>query len=136
MVVVPALVRRGIYAHARRERPRECCGLLVGSAGRIAFAVACANTAAEPTRYRVDERQHLDLRRILRTTFPALHIIGVYHSHPYGDPVPSPTDVAEAYYPAWIYLIVGLGSRAAMKGYRIHDGHVRLMQVSSAPSKR
>jgi proteasome lid subunit RPN8/RPN11 len=54
------------------------------------------------TRYRIDDAAHVGLRRVLRGFVPAISIVGVYHSHPAGDAVPSPSDIAEAMYPDWV----------------------------------
>ena len=114
-------VRAAIVAHARREAPRECCGLLLGDRGRILFALPMANVAADPiVRFRVDDRAHLEARRLVRRFVPPLGIVGVYHSHPKGEPQPSETDLAEAHYPEWVYLIAGVrGGRVAVRGFRI-----------------
>jgi proteasome lid subunit RPN8/RPN11 len=54
---------------------------------------------------------------------PRLAIIGVYHSHPNGPATPSETDIAEARYPDWLHLIVGLGgSRPNIGVFRIARG--------------
>src|SRR4030095_10291806 len=39
-----------IVAHARRDAPNECCGLLVGRPGEILEAVPASNGAAEPAK--------------------------------------------------------------------------------------
>jgi proteasome lid subunit RPN8/RPN11 len=84
------------------------------------------NVARGHRRYRVSDREHLELRRVLRTFVPPLEIVGVYHSHPNGDAVPSETDRAEAFYPDWLYLVVGLGSpRVQLRAFRIRHGRVR-----------
>lgn len=120
-VDLPGAVRRAMVAHARRECPLECCGLLVGRHGDVIAAVPLANVAANPeTRFRIDDREHIALRRTLRRFAPPLDILGVYHSHPEGPPVPSPRDIREAYYPEWIYVVVGLsGSRAQVRGFSL-----------------
>jgi proteasome lid subunit RPN8/RPN11 len=112
-------VRRAIIAHARRERPNECCGFLLGAARRVKYAVPMRNVARRPaTRYKIDDAAHIGLRRLLREISPALSIVGVYHSHPKGAAVPSPTDLREAMYPEWLYVIVGLKSgRADVRAY-------------------
>ena len=106
-------VARTMLAHARRERPRECCGLLVGASGRVTAAVPMRNLARGRTRYLLDPAGHIALRRVLRVIAPKASIIGVYHSHPRGPAAPSETDVAEALYPDWIYVIVGFARRRA-----------------------
>src|SRR5688572_8384252 len=106
---LPAPVRRTIVAHARREAPRECCGFLIGLRGRVLTALPMRNVAPVPTRrYRIDDRQHIELRRWLRRLEPPLEILGVYHSHPGGGTGLSPTDRALWHYPDWFSVIVGL----------------------------
>jgi proteasome lid subunit RPN8/RPN11 len=129
--VMPRAVRRAIVTHARRERPRECCGLILGVWPQAAFAVPMANLAAAGrSRYQIDDAAHVRLRRVLREFVPAVSIIGVYHSHPAGDAVPSPSDIAEAMYPDWAYVIVGLrGGRARVRGFRIRAARVRELSL-------
>jgi proteasome lid subunit RPN8/RPN11 len=124
--MMPRAVRRAIVAHAKREQPRECCGLILGVGSRAAFAVPMTNMASSTTRYRIDDAAHVGLRRVLRGFVPAISIVGVYHSHPAGDAVPSPSDIAEAMYPDWVYVIVGLrGGRARVRGFRLRADRVR-----------
>ena len=124
-------VARAIRQHARDEHPRECCGFLLGDGREILFAVPMTNVAASPaTRYRIDDSAHVSLRRWLRQVRPRLTITGVYHSHPGGEPAPSPTDVREAHYPDWVYVIAGgEGRRIRLQAYRIAGGAARLVQV-------
>jgi desampylase len=116
-----------IREHALRERPRECCGILIGAADGIVEAVAAANVAAEPTRrYEVSPADHFaQIKRCRATAGPhALWIVGVYHSHPQSAPVPSPTDLDQAF-EEYIYLIAGPvdGSMPfAIRGYRLASG--------------
>jgi proteasome lid subunit RPN8/RPN11 len=125
-LVISIQVRHAIIRHARRERPLECCGFLLGDATQVRFAVPMRNTAASATRYRIDDAAHIGLRRLLRQFVPPLSIVGVYHSHPAGDAMPSPTDVAEAMYPEWVHLIVGLSGRtASLRAVRMSHRRVR-----------
>jgi proteasome lid subunit RPN8/RPN11 len=122
--IAPA-VREAIIRHARRESPRECCGFLVGVPKGILYALPMPNVAARATRYRIDNRAHIDIRRVLRRFVPALSVVGVYHSHPAGPAQPSARDVDEAMYPDWAYLIVGLEHRPPrVRGFRIRRGRV------------
>lgn len=122
---LPLAVRRAVIAHARRDQPREGCGLLVGRGREVIAAVPSRNLAESPVRFELDPRLHIDTRRLLRQMTPALEIVGVYHSHPDGPPRPSPSDIAEAAYDDWAYVIVGLdGRRATLAAYRIRKGRV------------
>ena len=113
---LPAAVRRAVVAHARRDAPRECCGFLVGRGGEVRFSLPMTNVARGFARYRIDPREHIEVRRRLRESSPPLEIVGVYHSHPAGRPVPSERDLAGANYREWLQVIVGLGGRRARLG--------------------
>lgn len=125
IMTIPRRVRQAIVGHARRERPLECCGFVIGASSRVMFAVPMANVHESRVRYRIDDRAHIELRRVLRDVRPELSILGVYHSHPAGDAWPSDTDVAEALYPDWTHLIVGFrGRRPVLRAFRIRKGTV------------
>jgi len=129
-VKMPPAVRRAIVAHARRDRPNECCGLLLGTSNVVQFALPMANDAASATRFRIDDAAHIEWRRLLRSFAPPLSIVGVYHSHPRGAAEPSPRDLAEAMYPDWLYAIVGLGERPpALRVFQISRGRARRVSL-------
>jgi proteasome lid subunit RPN8/RPN11 len=100
-----------MVAHARAERPRECCGLLVGAGGSVLMARRALNLSADPNRFLIDPKAHIDARRDGRGS--GLDVVGFYHSHPHSAPIPSVTDVAEAWYDDHLYAIVGLAGDAA-----------------------
>jgi proteasome lid subunit RPN8/RPN11 len=111
-----------LVEHARRDAPRECCGLLIGAGGRIDEAVAVANLAPGATRYLLDPAGHFAALKRVRGT--PRDVLGAYHSHPHSAPVPSPTDIAEALQGAFLYMIVSLAVplRPDIRAYRIVDG--------------
>jgi proteasome lid subunit RPN8/RPN11 len=125
-VRIPERLRRAVLAHARKAQPLECCGFLLGHGARVAHALPMENAAASRTRYEIDDAAHIRLRRLLRGFDPPLEIVGVYHSHPAGAAAPSPTDIEQAMYPDWMYMIVGLGgSRPSLRAFRIRKGRAR-----------
>jgi proteasome lid subunit RPN8/RPN11 len=113
-----------IVAHARAEAPSECCGLLLGTGLRIAAAARTANIASNPySRFQIDPKQHIDIRRDARVR--GVDVVGFYHSHPRSPAMPSTSDLAEASYPGHLYLIVSLASRRpAVSIYRLDDSGV------------
>jgi proteasome lid subunit RPN8/RPN11 len=126
---LPRAVRAAIATHALRDAPRECCGFLLGAAGRVIYALPATNTSTAPlTRYRVDPREHIALQRILRRLTPPLTVVGVYHSHPRGPAAPSASDVREAFVREWAHVIVDLSRKSpAITAWMIRDGRaVRL----------
>jgi [CysO sulfur-carrier protein]-S-L-cysteine hydrolase len=133
-----AEVRRAIVAHAERDRPRECCGLLAGRGRRVRVALPMRNIARLSTRrFRLDAAEHVAVRRVLREVAPALEIIGAYHSHPVGRAWPSPTDVKNAHYPEWTHIIIGLGTRRpVVRAFRIRNGRVERLRLRYHPGFR
>jgi proteasome lid subunit RPN8/RPN11 len=124
-VEIAAAARDAILAHAREASPAECCGMLVGTAGRIERAVPARNLAERPTRYLIDPADHIRARRAARDAGET--VLGFYHSHPASAPTPSSADLDEASYPEAIYLIAGTGPAGALseiRAYRIDRGRV------------
>ena len=130
-VTFPRAVRAAIVRHARREAPRECCGFLLGSGRRVQFVLPVANVDSRPeSRYRIDDRKHIEVRRWLRQLAPPLEIVGVYHSHPTAAARPSAADLAEAHYPDWVFAIVSLeGGREDVGLFEIVRGRARRLRV-------
>ena len=118
-----------MVAHARSEAPKECCGFLVGRDRRVDLAIPLTNVAPRPrTAFRVDPAEHIAVRRILRRAAPGVQILGVYHSHPAGPASPSPSDLAEAHYPDWIFAIVGR-SGGSVRAFQIRLGVAQPVRV-------
>jgi desampylase len=127
-VRVRSEVLAAVEAHARRDAPRECCGLLIGTTSTIAEAVPCANAAGDPVRrYVIAPEDYFAQIRRCRELDSGLRVVGAYHSHPRSAPAPSPTDLAEAF-GQFVYLIAGPsdGSRpCAVKAFALVEGNLR-----------
>ena len=118
---LPATLRTEILDAAAQAYPDECCGLIEGTrdgSGWRALALHEAkNLAEDPSaHFLVDPQTHFGLLRALRGT--AREIIGCYHSHPDGAPVPSDTDRASASEDGFLWLIAGRGDEIAAFVYR------------------
>jgi proteasome lid subunit RPN8/RPN11 len=123
-----------IAAHAARESPRECCGLLLGTIEDVTEAVATSNVAPEPCRtYEIAPLEHLaQIRRCRELTRSGIEmgVVGAYHSHPRSAPVPSPTDVAQAF-EEFLYVIAGPvdGGSLEVRGYRLTGGQFEAVEL-------
>ena len=105
-------------AHAQAALPDECCGLLIGTTVRIDAARASRNLERSPTRFLIDPRDHFAALREARAS--GRRVVGVYHSHPSTSSTPSQSDVAEASYAEYLYVIVSLrAARADVRMYRL-----------------
>lgn len=133
MRVAPEVLA-AIEAHARREAPKECCGLLIGDSDRVVEAVPCANLAEDPVRrYRIAPEDLFAQIRRCRERPAALRIVGGYHSHPRSVAQPSPTDHEEAF-AGFLCVIAGPvdGSRPyQVRAFELLDGN--LQEVGFVP---
>ncbi|MCK8514816.1 M67 family metallopeptidase [Methylonatrum kenyense] len=105
-VCVSASLRQSMLDEARERFPEEACGFLLGvEVHRVDEVLHVANEAAEPRRhYLIDPERYLRIQA--EASGRKQQVIGVWHSHPAADAVPSATDLAQAW-PDWHYLIVG-----------------------------
>jgi proteasome lid subunit RPN8/RPN11 len=127
---LPERLSAQIRDAARRAHPSECCGLVEGvvtRAGWSAETVHEANNLADEPRRRflVDPAVQFALLRRLRNSGRA--IIGCFHSHPGGTPVPSDEDAREAAEDGFVWVIAA-GSP--------EDGYVLGAHVFDASAQR
>lgn len=96
-----------VVAHARREAPNECCGVLEMRDGEVLAVHATENMAASPMRFEVDGPVLLRLLDDIEGRGAELG--GIYHSHTRSEAYPSQTDINfAANWPGVEWLIVGL----------------------------
>ena len=129
MRINSALVER-IVAHARRDFPNECCGMLGVRDGRAVAIHEATNLAASPLRFEVEGREVLQAQDAFENDGAELGAI--YHSHTRSEPYPSQTDINfAAGWPGVEWLIVGLRREGepTLRSYRIDDGVVTELDV-------
>jgi proteasome lid subunit RPN8/RPN11 len=100
---------------AAKAAPEECCGLLLGpesgQGGRIETARAAVNIADDRhLRFEIDPLALLAAHKRARGGGP--QVLGYYHSHPTGHPVPSATDCEHSTGDSRIWAIIA-GSEVA-----------------------
>lgn len=111
MITTPDILD-AIRAHGGATYPEECCGFLLGTTDEGRNRVRAIR--------RVDNRQSSNRERrytIAPDDYRAAHqeaeaqgldIVGFYHSHPDHPARPSETDLAEATFPGYTYVIVSV----------------------------
>ena len=105
-VTISSEMLRRMLAQAAQSPEAEICGLLLGAEDRIEAAEACANVAPDPARaFEIDPTALFAAHRRARAGGAA--VIGHYHSHPSGLPLPSPRDAAQAMGDRAVWLILG-----------------------------
>ncbi len=107
-----------LVATADASPDAEICGLLFGAAGRIEAAEVCANVAADPARtFEIDPVKLFAAHRRARGGGAA--VIGHYHSHPSGVPIPSPRDTAQAMGDGAVWVVLGSGVARAWRSVEV-----------------
>ncbi len=129
MVIAQGLLDR-IVAHARREAPNECCGLIAMREGVVTAVAEAENLAASPFRFEVDglELHH----RLTEIEDRGDELGAIYHSHTRSEPYPSQTDINfAAGWPGVEWIIVGLrrDGEPRVRSYRIEDGRVSEVEL-------
>jgi [CysO sulfur-carrier protein]-S-L-cysteine hydrolase len=113
-----------MVAHAREDAPDECCGLLLACGDTIHEAVRTRNAKRSPSAYLVHPEDHV--AALKRARQEGTRVAGAYHSHPRSAACPSATDVAEAYDPELLHVIVSLaGAGGEVRAWRIAGGEAQ-----------
>jgi proteasome lid subunit RPN8/RPN11 len=107
--------------HINFEAPLEACGLLGGKDGFVELVLPVKNAAESRVRFQMDPKAQL--RAIEQIEAEGLEILAIFHSHPKGPSVPSPTDIAEAAYKVVNIIWSKAGRRWQARGFWIEDGH-------------
>ncbi len=105
---IPKVFLQRIIAHAIKEYPLECCGILAGIADRIAKVYPMKNIERSSQAFFMDpEEQYQVFQEMEREK---LELLGIYHSHPHSPAYPSSKDIELAFYPDAIMVIISLRS--------------------------
>ena len=129
-LVLPTQVEAAFTEYAKAHPAHEVCGLIggIGEVARSFYRVV--NTSPEPaTSYEMDPRGQLEAMRLMRSRREQL--LGIFHSHPRSDALPSARDVALAAYPGTAYLILSLApaEAPALGVFLIEAGKVEVLPL-------
>ena len=136
MMVLPRDLYYEVIAHAQREAPAECCGVISGAYDGVATRVLPARNVAPNPEYAYLMHSADQWTLTAEMAEASEIILAIYHSHPHSAAYPSPSDIALAAYPDVVYLIVGLTmDPPEVNAYYIRGGIVTLADVE-LPERR
>ncbi|WP_368667107.1 Mov34/MPN/PAD-1 family protein [Novosphingobium sp. 18050] len=94
-----------LRVEAKKAGDEECCGLLLGYGEQIEIAEVAANVAVNRRiHFEIDPFALLAAHKAARGGGP--RVLGYYHSHPKGHPVPSATDCEHSTGDSRIWAII------------------------------
>jgi proteasome lid subunit RPN8/RPN11 len=123
MLKIVQPVYEEIRSHGERTYPYECCGVLLGDAVDgfriVRKSIACVNARIDSleNRYSIATRDLIRIQSASREE--GMEILGFYHSHPDHPAWWSATDLAEAYWFGYSYVITSIekGEPAATNSF-------------------
>lgn len=102
--------------------------MLGGRDGRVVTVCPAGNTRPDNVTYYMEPKDQLRLFREMDAQ--GLEPVAIYHSHPADRAYPSPTDVAQAFYPEAVYIIISLATEPPdVRGFRIQDGSIEEVEL-------
>lgn len=123
-MVIPRRFHDAMLREARESFPNEACGLLAGKSGTVDEFYPIDNVDSSPVQYRLDPQQQL--QAMLEIDDRDWELCAIFHSHTRTRAYPSQTDIALAFYPDTLYVILSLAhdQHPDLRAYRIVGGAV------------
>jgi [CysO sulfur-carrier protein]-S-L-cysteine hydrolase len=128
-IQLPTTMRDQIVNHARREAPRECCGVIVGPAGEFRMLHELKNTYEGVDFYEPEPNQLFQVYR--EADARGWEFSALYHSHPVSVAYPSQRDVEHAGWPDSVYIICSLENpeTPSLRAFNIVDGEIAELKI-------
>jgi len=124
VLTLPQALLDQVLAHARRDHPDECCGVIAGKDGTASRVIPMENAERSPTGFAFGSGEWL---RVYRDVDDADEdLLAVYHSHTATEAYPSRTDVLWAQHNEFAHWLL-VSTRAEedeVRSYTITDGVV------------
>ena len=124
MLELPREMVDQVIAHARRDHPDECCGVIAGRDGRVTRLFEMDNADRSPTGFTFDSQQWLKVYRDIDDADEDQLV--VYHSHTATEAYPSRTDILwsqNTEFQHWL-LVSTRADTDELRSFVITDGEV------------
>ena len=115
-IKIPKIIKDEIINNAKKNYPKECCGLLIGYIEDnkliCTVSISTKNIAANPYLFfEIDPQEIINIQKLYRKN--KMSIIGHYHSHP-DSPLgtkPSQRDIGSIHDANMCWVIVGINDK-------------------------
>lgn len=127
-MLISADLRDELVAHAQRELPNECCGMIAVDGARFTEFFAARNEFESPMRFRIDSSDQI---RIWNAIEGLGQEAAIFHSHPNSEARPSQTDINLARdWPGALWVVCSLAEpEAVIRGFRIEGSEVEEVEI-------
>lgn len=112
-----------MIAHVESHAPLEACGLLAGRDSTVEKIFLVWNQAQSPVRYVMDPIEQLHAFEWMEDN--GMDLLGIFHSHPEGPEIVSPTDIAEAAYEVVYVILARTDGGWRARGFWVENGGFR-----------
>ncbi|MBU5638931.1 M67 family metallopeptidase [Geomonas sp. Red69] len=131
MLKIPREILDAVIAQAQVGFPLEVCGILGGTANRVASRYPMTNTDASNEHFMMDPKEQFAVVKAMRAAGEEMLVI--YHSHPESPARPSQEDIRLALTPNVFHLIVSLENREqpVAKAFRIAGGVIEPVEINT-----
>jgi proteasome lid subunit RPN8/RPN11 len=121
---------QAMVAHLQAHYPLEACGILAGVGNHIYHVYPIDNILASPVAFEMEP--HQQIQAMIDLEERGWHMAAIFHSHPTGPERPSTTDMAQAYYPDSITIIVSLANKdePVVRGFRLKNGRYHEITIN------
>ena len=129
MLELPQEMLDRVLAHARRDHPDECCGVIAGRDGGATRLFEMENAERSPPGVTFDRAEWLRVYRDLDDADEVPWV--VYHSHTMTEAYPSRTDIRwseTAGFPYWL-LVSTRSAEDEVHAYTIDAGEVTEVEL-------
>ncbi len=128
MLLLPTSCHNKLIIEAIEKYPAECCGFLLGKEDNneqriISKVVVCKNESGTDKEYKISPKEYKKVEK--EAGKKKLSLLGIYHSHPDWDAIPSETDLENAL-PNLSYVIISVFKHqiSASRGWRLNENRV------------
>jgi len=112
-----------MIAHVDACAPLEACGLLAGLNSKVEAVLEVSNQAQSAVRFVMNPIEQLHAFEWIESN--GLELIGIFHSHPAGPEIVSPTDIADAAYAVVYIILARVDDTWRARGFWIENGAFR-----------
>lgn len=132
-LILPHKVLNEIIAHSLERYPKEACGVLSGKVHEGEYFVMKAEKLEKGSHYTsfiLDLNSWMSI--IMKSKLEDMQYIGIYHSHPDSDPIPSNEDLhcmLECPGEIWLIVSISEGEFRGLAAFTVPDptsAHVRV----------